>query len=159
MATTTPNYGWPVPTSTDYVKDGATAIEALGDAIDATVFGLSGPTWTTYTPTLTSVGGTITSYTVNTARWAQSGKVFFIQFDVSITNNGTGGTGLNLTIPAGKTAKNINQVGSGRELSVSGSMLQIFLTTTSELRIYDYKNAYPAGTGARVCGFITYELA
>lgn len=40
MATTTPNYGWPVPTSTDYVKDGATAIEALGDAIDSTVFGL-----------------------------------------------------------------------------------------------------------------------
>jgi hypothetical protein len=40
MATTTPNYGWPVPTDTDYVKDGAAAIEALGDAIDATVFGL-----------------------------------------------------------------------------------------------------------------------
>jgi hypothetical protein len=38
MATTTLNYGWPVPTSTDLVKDGATAIEALGDAIDATVF-------------------------------------------------------------------------------------------------------------------------
>ena len=35
MATTTPNYGWSVPTSTDYVKDGATAIETLGDAIDA----------------------------------------------------------------------------------------------------------------------------
>ena len=43
MATTTPNYGWPVPTSTDLVKDGATAIEALGDAIDATVFGLGDP--------------------------------------------------------------------------------------------------------------------
>ena len=41
MATTTPNYGWPVPTSTDLVKDGATAIEALGDAIDATVFASS----------------------------------------------------------------------------------------------------------------------
>jgi hypothetical protein len=38
MATTTPNYGWPVPTSTDLVKDGATAIESLGDAIDATLF-------------------------------------------------------------------------------------------------------------------------
>lgn len=49
MATTTPNYGWPVPTSTDYVKDGATAIEALGDAIDATVFanGSSGLTLVT----------------------------------------------------------------------------------------------------------------
>jgi hypothetical protein len=38
MATTTPNYGWDVPTSTDYVKDGATAIETLGDDIDASLF-------------------------------------------------------------------------------------------------------------------------
>jgi hypothetical protein len=38
MATTTPNYGWAVPTSTDLVKDGATAIETLGDSIDASMF-------------------------------------------------------------------------------------------------------------------------
>ena len=38
MATTTPNYGWDVPTSTDYVKDGATAIETLGDDIDSTLY-------------------------------------------------------------------------------------------------------------------------
>jgi hypothetical protein len=38
MATTTPNYGWDVPTSTDYVKDGAVAIETLGDDIDASMF-------------------------------------------------------------------------------------------------------------------------
>jgi len=37
MATVTPTYSWPVPTSTDYVKDGATAIEALGDAVDSTL--------------------------------------------------------------------------------------------------------------------------
>jgi hypothetical protein len=37
MATTTPNYGWTVPTSSDLVKDGATAIETLGDAIDASM--------------------------------------------------------------------------------------------------------------------------
>jgi hypothetical protein len=36
----TPNYGWPVPVATDYVKDGYAAIADLGDAIDATVFGL-----------------------------------------------------------------------------------------------------------------------
>ena len=34
----TPNYGWPVPVATDYVKDGYAAIADLGDAIDATVF-------------------------------------------------------------------------------------------------------------------------
>jgi hypothetical protein len=44
MATTTPNYGWPVPTSTDLVKNGATAIEALGDAIDASIAELKGGT-------------------------------------------------------------------------------------------------------------------
>jgi hypothetical protein len=44
MATTTPNFGWPVPTSTDLVKDGATAIEALGDGIDASLLDLKGGT-------------------------------------------------------------------------------------------------------------------
>lgn len=44
MATTTPSFGWPVPTSTDLVKDGATAIEALGDAIDTSMVDLKGGT-------------------------------------------------------------------------------------------------------------------
>ena len=44
MATTTPNFGWPVPTSTDLVKDGAVAIEALGDAVDASLLDLKGGT-------------------------------------------------------------------------------------------------------------------
>jgi hypothetical protein len=44
MATTTPNFGWVVPTSTDLVKDGATAIETLGDAIDASLLDLKGGT-------------------------------------------------------------------------------------------------------------------
>lgn len=47
MATTTPNYGWDVPTSTDYVKDGATAIETLGDDIDATLYSINGGTGST----------------------------------------------------------------------------------------------------------------
>jgi len=44
MATTTPNFGWTVPTSSDLVKNGATAIEALGDAIDASLLDLKGGT-------------------------------------------------------------------------------------------------------------------
>ncbi|CAB4142326.1 hypothetical protein UFOVP446_3 [uncultured Caudovirales phage] len=44
MATVTPNFNWPVPTSTDLVKDGATAIEGLGDAIDASLLDLKGGT-------------------------------------------------------------------------------------------------------------------
>ena len=44
MATTTPNFGWTVPTSSDLVKNGATAIETLGDAIDASLVDLKGGT-------------------------------------------------------------------------------------------------------------------
>jgi hypothetical protein len=44
MATTTPNFGWVVPTSTDLVKDGATAIETLGDSVDASMADLKGGT-------------------------------------------------------------------------------------------------------------------
>jgi hypothetical protein len=51
MATTTPNFGWTVPTSSDLVKNGATAIETLGDAVDASIAGLTvnAQTGTTYT--------------------------------------------------------------------------------------------------------------
>ena len=44
MSTTTPSFGWPVPTSGDLVKNGATAIEALGDAIDSSMTDLKGGT-------------------------------------------------------------------------------------------------------------------
>ena len=44
MATTTTNYGWDVPTSTDLVKDGATAISTLGQDIDTSMVGLRGGT-------------------------------------------------------------------------------------------------------------------
>lgn len=39
---TTANYSWPYPESTDFVADGATAMENLADAADATVHTLSG---------------------------------------------------------------------------------------------------------------------
>ena len=61
----TPNYSWPVPVNTDYVKDGAEAIKDLGDAIDATVFGLpSGAV----VQVLSSVN-TSTFSTTNSATW------------------------------------------------------------------------------------------
>jgi hypothetical protein len=44
MATVTPNFNFPVPQSTDLVKDGATAIAALGTAIDTDFVDLKGGT-------------------------------------------------------------------------------------------------------------------
>ena len=72
MATTTPNYGWDVPTSTDYVKDGATAIETLGDDIDASMFAAlnakpaEGVLLGTATYTASATGGNIDSVFTST---------------------------------------------------------------------------------------------
>jgi hypothetical protein len=84
MATTTPNNGWSVPTSSDYVAQGAVAIETLGDAIDASV-GTGLLTWTNYTPTWTNLtlgNGTLT------AKYAKLGKTvyFYVKFVMGSTS-------------------------------------------------------------------------
>ena len=35
-----PNYSWPEPDDSDFVKDGAGAIRDLGDAADSTVYSI-----------------------------------------------------------------------------------------------------------------------
>lgn len=62
---TSPNYGWTEPDDTSLVKDGASAMRTLGNAIDATVFGgltqatINSQTGTTYTLVLSDAGKTI----------------------------------------------------------------------------------------------------
>jgi hypothetical protein len=86
MATTTPNFGWPVPTSTDLVKDGATAIEALGDSIDASLLDLKGGTT-----------GQVLSKTSNTDldfTWVTdaAGDITGVTAGTGISGGGTSGT-------------------------------------------------------------------
>lgn len=73
MATTTPNYGWDVPTSTDYVKDGATAIETLGDDIDASLYSITNGKNVGLVPLIT------TAFTTQTA--VQIDNVFSSTYD------------------------------------------------------------------------------
>ena len=158
MATTTPNNGWAVPTSTDYVKDGATAIETLGDAIDTSV-GTGLLAWTNWTPTITPQSGTLTSTTINNARYVQLGKIVSIQLDFTITNNGTAAGSIFFSLPAGRTARNSNQCGAGREVANTGNMLQVAIDGTANGRILTFNNSYPGGTGNRLVQSITYEMA
>jgi len=95
MATTTPNYGWPVPTSTDYVKDGATAIEALGDAIDTTL-GTGLLAWTSYTPTLTNL--TLGNGTMSAA-YAKIGKLVVVRFRMVFGSTSSMGSFPGVTLP------------------------------------------------------------
>jgi hypothetical protein len=114
--------------------------------------------WTNWTPTLTTQSGSLTSYTVTTARYKELGKIIFLDVDFTITNNGTGATSLFFSLPTGKTPKNNNQIGAGRELNATGNMLQL-IVEGSLVRVLTYNNGYPAGTNYRTSGSLTYELA
>jgi hypothetical protein len=99
MATTTPNNGWAVPTSTDFVKDGAVAIETLGDAIDASV-GTGLLAWTTFVPTA-AAGLTVGNGTFSTA-YSKIGKVVQWRgwFRLGTTSAMTGNPSLTLPFTA-----------------------------------------------------------
>jgi hypothetical protein len=88
MATTTPNFGWAVPTSTDYVKDGATAIETLGDAIDARLGNVG-----TYPNQIVNVVSGVS----RPLPYAEAAGT--IAFTI---NSGTNGGNLTLTLPASR---------------------------------------------------------
>ena len=91
MATTTPKFGWTVPTSSDYVKDGATAIETLGDAIDAsfgsgTIIQVVTGTTTTDTSSVSTTYADTTLTATITPRYTSS-KILVIVNQVIRTNS------------------------------------------------------------------------
>ena len=99
MATTTPNYGWTVPTSTDLVKDGATAIETLGDAIDASMNTALGTKKAGMVLLNTTSFSAVASQSVNDV-FSATYDNYKIIFELD-TTSGTGGTGINMRLRVG----------------------------------------------------------
>lgn len=136
MATTTPSFGWPVPTSTDLVKDGATAIESLGDAIDASLVDLKGGTtgqvlskasgtdmdFTWIEQDDTTIGFNAQTGTTYTLVAGDSGKL------VTLTN----ASAITLTVPPSVFATgeqiNIAQTGAGQVTFAQGAGVTIVST-------------------------------
>ena len=86
MATTTTNFGWDIPQSTDLVKDGATAIAALGQDIDTALIDLKGGTTG---QVLSKASNTDLDYT-----WVTDpgGDITGVSAGTGISGGGTSGT-------------------------------------------------------------------
>lgn len=89
MATTTPNFGWSVPTSGDFVKNGATAIETLGDSIDASMMDLKGGTTGQVLAKATNTDMDFTWTTASAGSTYVAGKNFVINGGFDVWQRGT----------------------------------------------------------------------
>ena len=112
MATVTTNYGFDIPQSTDLVKDGATAIAALGQDIDTAFAGLTVNAQTGTTYTAVKADGLNAIVTMDNA----SANTFRIPTDA--TYNFPTGTTL-LVYQKGAGITTINAVTSGTTTIVS----------------------------------------
>jgi hypothetical protein len=109
----------------------------------------------TWTPTVTSSTGAITSYTLGTCNYTRIGRVVHINFSVTITNAGTGAGALNVSLPFTNGAAIAN--GTGRENALTGSQLQARVAASgTDMNIQTYNNATAIGTNAQIRASMTY---
>ena len=140
MATTTPNFGWAVPTSTDLVKDGAVAIETLGDSIDASLVDLKGGTTgqvlkkasntdMDFTWSADSAGMTNPMTTTGDTIYSSSGS--------TPARLGIGSTGQVLTVASGVPSWATPAAGGGMTQLATGSM-----TGSATIRLQSIPSTY-----------------
>lgn len=108
---------------------------------------------TTWTPTVSAASGTLTTTAVNSANFLKVGKLVFFSAQVTLTNHGTGGGALQITLPT--TAGYLGTF-AGRENALTGHQLQGSVFTASNLlTIFKYDGSSLIATGAqvRISGF------
>jgi hypothetical protein len=168
MPTTTPLNAWPVPVSTDLVKDGAEAIEDLGDAIDASV-GSGLLAWQTWAPTLSL--GWLNGNGTWDAKYCQIGKIVHFRGTFTIGTTTTKGTNLAISLPVTRASiayVNFEMLGIGTNSifgAYSGTTTTITTFVSNASATYLTRNTITATTPftwATGDGFVisgTYEAA
>ena len=106
--------------------------------------------------TVTSITGTLTSASV-TALYTRVGRSVLISGTVTITNNGTGGGGLNVAgLPF---TPNGNACGVGREAVNNGATCAFMVSGGSTtMTVQKYDNTYPVATGSTIQFSVSYTV-
>lgn len=99
--------------------------------------------WVTYVPTITTDAGTLTSTTINRARYKRFRNQTFLDVDVRVNTNGTGAMSFNLGIPFTATYQ-ASLVAT--EYENTGTLCQARIAAGGNtMKCYTYNNAYPMG--------------
>jgi hypothetical protein len=107
----------------------------------------------TWTPTVTSSVGAITSSTA-TGKYTRIGRQVTIELSVSVTDNGTGADGIRIGgLPF--TAESTGYAGAGFNTS-SGEALAVGFVSTTTLVVYKYNVLYPVITGQGFAIVVSY---
>ena len=109
----------------------------------------------TWTPTITAGSGAITAYT-SAGYYTRIGRQVFLNGTISISNNGTGGTSVDISnLPYAITGGVAG--GMARENQVNGAMSSITSGGGgTSLIMFKYDNTYPGGTGTAFQFTATY---
>ena len=119
-----------------------TAFNSLSTSINNA---LSMGPWSTWSPTVTSNTGTITTLGAIVARYTTAGKTVYFTLSVTITTNGTAGGFLKSTLPL--TAKATTAFAG--ENTVNGKGLSSNVSAASNIAGFaNYDASYPGADGA-----------
>ena len=105
----------------------------------------------TWTPAVSAGAGTITSYT-STGKYTRIGRQVTLNWDITITNNGTGSallytTGMPFSAPANAV---VNYFNITTAVSGSGKF------SSNTIYMVTYSGAYPVATGDTITCTVTY---
>ena len=114
----------------------------------------------TFTPTAVSSAGTITTIGAVAGNYTKIGRVVNVHFRITITTNGTGAGAVNVTLPFTCSTATGTAIASGRDVAISGKMLQGTLGPSSNVvGVVEYDNSYPGADGAVLDVSITFPTS
>jgi len=113
-------------------------------------------TWTSYTPTITSQGGSITTYTA-TGKYLTVGKGVFFIFNITLTTVGTATGNLITSLPVNSIGASVGSVYESNNTGTSGV---VSIAGNSAISISrNYAGTSWFNNGAVLVGSIYYEVA
>jgi len=113
----------------------------------------------TWTPTISSGSGTITTVGTVSGIYVKIGRMVTLNWHYQITTNGSGAGFINIDgLPFSSSSQGAG--GSARDRSATGVMSVLQMDgAVSRINQYQYNNAYPGADSAKWYCTITYETA